>query len=496
MTSWLASSGALEEIQTERARRHLLAFTNHTFPAYRAEPAHELIASTLDRVVTGEIDRLMIFIPPQHGKSELSSRRLPAFWFGKHPGWPVILTSYGASLAYSLSRDARQIVESEEYALLFPEVRTDPSSRAVDNWRIAGRKGELVAAGVGGPITGHGAMLGIVDDPFENWEQAQSLTVRERVWNWYTKTFRTRIWEGGRIVLIMTRWHEDDLAGRLLAEQGERWAVLRLPAVAETQEERDEASKLLGLPLGQPDPLGREPGEPLCPGRFSAETLAEIQTDVGSLGWFAEYQGTPRAPEGNTFKRGWFEIVGAVPAELDVIVRYWDKAGTADAGTFTAGVLMARAGRVYYVLDVVRGQWSAGRREATIKQTTELDRIQWGSRVATWLEQEGGSGGKESAENTIANLAGYNVHAETVTGSKEVRAQPFAAQAEAGNVKLLRGAWNAAYLAELSAFPNSTYKDQVDGSSGAFSKVTIGKAPAASAEPRVISRDQVRHLLG
>ena len=328
-----------------------------------------------------------------------------------------------------------------------------------------------MAAGVGGPITGHGARLGIIDDPFENWEQAQSPTIRDKVWEWWRTTFRTRIWEDGAIVLIMTRWHEDDLAGRLLREQADRWAVLRLPALAETQEERDENDRRLGLPTGRLDPLGRRPGEPLCPKRFSLEALEEIRRDVGPLAWAAEYQGVPRAPEGNRFKRHWFPIVDAAPVQARR-VRYWDKAGTAGGGAYTAGVLMAEAEGIYYIEDVVRGQWSAGQREQVIRQTAELDRQKYGNTVQIWIEQEPGSGGKESAENTIRNLAGFPVFADRVTGDKDIRLEPFAAQAEAGNVRLVRGPWNGVYIEELCAIPNGPYRDQADATAGAFNRLT------------------------
>ncbi len=455
-------------------------FTNYTFPQYVPEPAHEFIAAALERVVANATRRVMIFAPPQHGKSELVSVRLPAYWLGQRSDDPIILTSYAASLAESKSRQARQVLESGEYHRLFPDVSTSRESRSVNEWTIANRRGRLLAAGVGGPITGHGALLGIVDDPFENWEQAQSLTIRDKVWDWWRSTFRTRIWEAGAIVIVMTRWHEDDLAGRLIGEQGREWEIIRLPALAETQEERDENARRLGLPAGQPDPLGRAPDEPLAPRRFSHVALDAIRRDVGSLVWNAEYQGVPRAPEGNRFKRAWFEIVEAAPANA-LRVRYWDKAGSEGKGAYTAGVLMAadaNTGR-YFIEDVVRGQWSALERERIMKQTTELDARR--GRVETWIEQEPGSGGKESAESTIRNLAGFIVHAERPTGDKDVRMEPFAAQAEAGNVKLVRGTWVPMWLDEICAIPNSAYRDQGDGTSGAFNKLHgRGKIAVAS----------------
>lgn len=467
----MKSKAAAELLRRRKARTTLEAFTTFTFPRYVAEAAHALIGSALDAVVSGEIQRLMIFAPPQNGKSELASVRLPAYWLGRRPEDPVILSSYAASLAENKSRQARQIVEGTEFRRLFPGLTTRRDSRAVDHWELDGHKGGMLAVGVGGPITGHGARLGIIDDPVENWEQAQSQTIRDKTWEWYRTTFRTRIWENGAIVLIMTRWHEDDLAGRLLAEQGDEWTVLRLPAIAETQADRDSNNERLGLAQGRPDPLGRKPGEPLCPKRFSLAALELLRRDVGSLAWFGQYQGVPRAPEGNRFKRDWFKIVDEGPPPSAPRVRYWDRAATEGDGDFTVGLRMAKDKGVYFIEDVVGGQWSSGRRDEMMKQTAEADRKKFGNRVKIWLEQEPGSSGKDSAQAAIQMLAGYPVHAETATGSKEVRAEPFAAQAEAGNVKVVRGRWNAEYVEELTTFPNGAFDDQVDGSSGAFNKL-------------------------
>lgn len=463
------------------AQQNLIDFTRWTYPQYRADPAHWLIARHLEKVISGEITRLMVFAPPQHGKSELVSVRFPAFWLGKRPDDPVILSSYGASLAERHSAEARSCVESDEYAELFPGVETRQDSRSKQLWRIVGRRGGMLAVGVGGPVTGHGGYLGIIDDPFENWKQAQSLTVRNQVWDWWRGTFRTRIWENGAIILVMTRWHEDDLAGRLLSEQGERWTILRLPALAETQKERDESHALLGLPTGLPDPLGRKASEALCPQRFSVQALQAIQTDVGGVVWSAEYQATPRQPEGNRFKREWLQIVNAVPKEARR-VRYWDKAGTEGDGDYTVGLLMAEAQGRYYIEDVVRGQWSDLGRDQVMRTTAEMD----GPEVEIWAEQEPGSGGKDSANATVRNLAGFTVHVEVASGSKEVRAGPFAAQCEAGNVFLKRAPWNAAYINELCAFPNGTNDDQVDTSSGGFNKLAFGAGKAVSSPGRVV----------
>lgn len=471
---WLmAAADALEEERQERARESFIDFVDYLYPRYKAEPVHRLIAGTFERVLHGEIKKLMVFAPPQTGKSMLASVYFPAYWLSHRPHDPIILTSYAASLAVRFSRQARSVIEDSRYKDLFPSIRTEYSSRAADMWDLADALGSVRAAGAEGAITGHGARLGIIDDPFEDWHAAYSEGQRERIWTWYRTTFRTRVWEDGAIVIIMTRWHLDDLAGRLLQTQGNEWTVLRLPALAETQEERDRINAQMGLPAGLPDPLGRKPGEALAPQRFSADTLKDIASDVGSLAFAAEYQGAPTLPEGSTFKRQWFKLVDATPNLFTAVVRYWDKAATRDGGDYSAGVKMGIAtvhGEIrYYILNVIRGQWSAGERNRVIQQTARID----GPDVQVWVEQEPGSGGKESAQITVSQLAGYDVHAEPVTGAKEVRARPFAAQCEAGNVYLLRAPWNETYIEELCAFPAGAHDDQVDGSSGAFNKLTL-----------------------
>lgn len=480
----LQQGAASELLRRQEARNNFLAFVRYTFPQYKVDGAHVVIADYLERALEGDIKRLMVFAPPQHGKTELATVRFPAYLLARKPESRVILTSYGASLAHKKSREARVVVESPFFADLFPNIKTDKTSRAVENWKLEGHRGEVVAAGIGGGIAGHSATLGLIDDPFRSWEEAHSQTYRDRAWNWVKGDFRQRVWEDGIIILIMTRWHVDDLAGRFLLEQPGEWTVLRLPALAETQEERDFNNKRMGLPEGQPDPLFRKPGEPLCPKRFSKETLLEIKKFVGPNAWSAEYQGSPTIAEGNRFKRHWFKLVDIVPTNARR-VRYWDKAGSVGRGAYTAGVLIAQHNGTYFVEDAIRGQWSSHDRENIIKQTAELDRQNFG-RVDIWIEQEPGSGGKESAENTIRNLAGFSIRADKVTGSKDTRLEPFAAQVQGDNVRLKKGKWNWDYIEELCAVPNGAFRDQADASAGAFNKlVSVGRA-------KVISVDMMR----
>ncbi len=410
----------------------------------------ELARQHLDKVTRGEIDRLMLFMPPRHGKSEMTTIRYPVWRLERDPELRVIVGAYNQTLAARFARKARRIAGER--------MELNNERAAADDWETV-QGGGMRAVGVGAGVTGMGGHLIVIDDPVKSREEANSLAYRERVWNWYTDDLYTRLEPNGAIVLIMTRWHEDDLAGRILAsEQKSDWTVLSLPAFAEKD-----------------DPLERLPGEALCPERYEVEALKRIKRVQGNS-FYALYQQRPQPAEGGMFKRPWFKIVDSVPIAHHYrgFVRYWDKAGTADGGKRTAGVLEGEHNRGdFYVLDVVKGQWSAGEREEVIHQTAHLDYARWGPNVDIWVEQEPGSGGKESAENTIRNLAGFKIHADRPTGDKATRAEPFAAQAQAGNVSLVRADWTPSYLAELTSFPTGTYTDQVDASSGAFNKLTL-----------------------
>jgi len=400
------------------------------------------IRTALDQVTTGAINRLMIFCPPQHGKSQQATIRYPVWRLEHNPELRVIIGCYNQTLANRFSRQARKIAEGR--------MALDSERRAVEEWQTAAG-GIFRAVGVGAGITGQSGDLIVIDDPVKSREEAESQSYRDRCYDWYSQDLFTRQGPNAAIILIMTRWHESDLAGRILAsEEGPRWTVVNLPAIAEAG-----------------DPLGRGLGEALCPARYDEAALAERRTVLGTYAFSALYQGHPTPPGGGMFQREWFSIVNAAPTDA-ARCRYWDKAGSENNGDFSVGVKMARdADGVFYIEDVVRGQWSALARERIMRQTAEID----GGNTSVGIEQEPGSGGKESAESSIRNLAGFPVYAEKVTGDKATRAMPFAAQCEARNVKLVRGAWNSAYLDELCSFPYAAHDDQVDGSSGAFAKL-------------------------
>ncbi len=473
---------AQEYLQRQAARQSSLAFAQYVDPTYQVNAFYRHLNGMLDKVMAGEIKRLMIFAPPQHGKSRTSTEIFPARWIGENPNLPVAVVSYGATPAQKFSTSTRDIIESPEYARLYGDlshmgqpIKIREDARAKGLWRLGyPHKGGLWAGGIGGPITSHGFGGILLDDPFKDWKQAHSQVYRQSVYEYYRGTLMTRLWQDGWVIIIMTRWHPDDIAGRLLAEEGDKWCILRYPAIAESQEERDKNNKMMGLPIGESDPLGREAGEALSPVRFSIDGLQEKRENVGERAWANEYQGAPRLADGDMIKRDWFDTVAKVPSGAKR-VRYIDKAGTQGGGAYTALVLMAEYHGTYYVEDVVRGQWSAHQREEIIHKTIKRDTQLYGKYVA-YIEQEPGSGGKESAEHTIKKNAGYRIKADRPTGDKDARLLPFADQAEAGNVLLVSGLWNHAWLEEMTAIPNGTFRDQGDATAGAFNKLTGRKS--------------------
>lgn len=411
-----------------------------------------------ERIASGELKRVMVFLPPRHTKSEFFSRLFSAYYLKRNPTHFVGLNSYAAELAYTLSRAAR-----ENYIRCGGITKDDAS--AVKHWETP-EGGGFWAAGVGGPITGKGFHLGIIDDPLKNAEDANSEVIREKQKEWYKTTFLSREEPDAAIVIIQTRWHEDDLSGWLLSEEAntedeyerENWHIVCLPAIYEEPRPFPESCTV--------EPDFREEGEPLCPERYPLPKLLNKRAK-GEREWSALYQQHPTPKEGLFFHVDKLEIVDAAPIDARR-ARGWDKAATAGGGDWTAGTKIAKdKDGIFYIEDVVRGQWDTASRDRTIRQTAEID----GRACKQVGEQEPGSGGKESAQNFIRLLSGYPVTTEPATNAKEVRADPFSSQVNAGNVRVVRGAWNKSYIEELRTFPHGKHDDQVDGSSLAFNEL-------------------------
>lgn len=452
----------LAELGRREAKADYLKWCEYVLKPQGLAPAahHQLLISELAAVARGEVPRLMVCMPPGSAKSTYSSVYLPPWIMAQAPGRAVIAASHTSDLAEGFSRRVMNVIREHGDTLGF-----SLATESVAGWETT-NGGLYRAVGVGGPVTGRRADLLLIDDPIKSRAQADSPVERERVWGWYAADLRTRLRPGAGIILIMTRWHPDDLAGRLLQTQPDRWRVLNLPAQAEEN-----------------DPLGRTPGEWLWgDDRYGyanelQQVLNDYETTGGMRDWAALYQQTPRAAEGNLFKVTAIPVLEIRPANIDRMVRAWDLAATKDFGTkradWTAGVLLARTlTNSYAVCDVVRLQGGPEQVDAAILATAQKD----GPDVEIALPVDPGQASKSQILHLTKMLAGYRVSATPERGDKSSRAAPAASQANVGNLGIVLGHWNARFIDELGGFPSSRHDDQVDALSRSFATLApIGR---------------------
>jgi len=470
----LPASLDLIELERELARRSLTDFIRMAWhvlePSRRGESTYkhgwhiEAIADHLTAVTDGQINRLLINVPPGTMKSLITNVFWPAWEWGPRgmPGIRFIGASHEEGLATRDNVKMRRLIESEWFQKRWPiRLHGDQNQKTYfENVESGFRQASAVKS-----MTGRRGDRVAWDDP-HSVEAALSAPLREVALRVFQETLPTRMVDPieSAIIIVMQRLHERDVAGFIL-EGDYGYTHLMLPM-------EFEPARRCVTSIGFRDPRNEE-GELLFEARFPREVVERDKKVMGSLAVAGQFQQRPAPRGGAFFEWEKIEIVAAAPLRMRKVVRYWDKAGTEGGGAWTAGVKMGIDLDGYiYVLDVVRGQWSAAQREKAIRLAAELD----GHAVDQWVEQEPGSGGKESAEGTIKNLAGYTIRAERATGDKAVRAEPYSVQVEAGNVRLIRGDWNQAYIDEVKTFPVGKYKDQVDASSGAFNKLSAVKA--------------------
>ncbi len=404
---------------------------------------HRMMIGELEAVASGTCDRLMLLLPPGSAKSTYASLLFPAWFLGRHPGSHVICVSHTAGLAAGFGRGVRELIGEHQVRL---GVGIDPTSRAAHRFGTTAG-GTYYATGVRGPVTGRRADLLVIDDPVKGHAEADSRLHRDAVWDWYRSDLVTRLKPGGRVVLAMTRWHSDDLGGRLLAGP-EPWRVVRLPAIAELD-----------------DVMGRALGEALWPEWEDVAALERKRLVMGDRAWGALFQQSPRSPGGRLFQVGRVAVVE--DRLLGMAVRAWDLAASAE-GDWTAGVRLARSGSgLFQVQDVVRIRGGPAEVVRAIRATAERD----GRAVAIGLPQDPGQAGRSQVAFLTAQLAGWRVASSLESGAKTTRAMPVASQVNAGTVSVLKGVWNEAFLAELEDFPGGTYDDQVDALARAFGMV-------------------------
>jgi predicted phage terminase large subunit-like protein len=412
-------------------------------PNFKLAAHHRLIVDKLEAVERGDIPRLMISMPPQHGKSLLASQIFPAYYLGRHPDRQIICASYGQELADDFGRKVRNMVSDPIHRATFPEFRLADDSASMRRFGTTAG-GSYFAVGRDGAITGRGADIFLIDDPLKNFEEARSELIREGLHQWYSTVARTRLQPGGGIVLISTRWHEDDLAGRLLREaSGEDWHVLSLPAIAEVDESF------------------RRAGEALWPEKFPLEVLEQIRREVGGAIFTSLYQQHPAAAEGTVFNRGWWRFYRELPA-CKRVVQSWDTAfKTGSENDYSVCTTWGVLGNGYYLLSFWRGR----------VDFPELKRLV-GSLGKEWKPNAILVEDKASGQSLIQELqyqSALPIISISVDRDKMARAQAITPLIEAGKVFLPESApWLDAYLDELAAFPTGVHDDAVDSTTQAL----------------------------
>lgn len=473
----------------ELNRRSFYHFLQHFWEAvvtdrFVANWHIEFLCTELERVARGvggkkpkEYD-LIINIPPGTTKTLTCSIFFPVWCWTQWPWMRFICASYSGALSLESAEKCRDLVRHPNFRAVYPEIDIKEDKDTKSNFRIihyqlsspnspprALSGGFRYSTSVGGTLMGfHGDIL-IVDDPL-NPQQAISEVELGNAVRWMEQTLPTRKTdkEVTPTILIMQRLHQGDPTGNMLAKQKGNVRHVCLPGEIRTFRNQVRPVEL----------IDRYKDDLMDPVRLSWKALKDLESDLGQYGYAGQIGQNPTPPGGGMFKVDHFMMEEKMPHPSQIVstVRYWDKASTQGAGAYTVGVKMCKLTTGHWlVIDVKRGRWSTHERERIIRQTAEAD----GYDVDIWMEQEPGSGGKESAESTIRNLAGYRAYAERPTGDKEFRADPYSVQVNNGSVKLLVGLWNYDYIEEHRYFPFGTYKDQVDASSGAFQKLLSKK---------------------
>jgi len=419
-------------------------------PDYKVPPHLIALAEALENVERGELKRLIVLMPPRHGKSELISLRFPCWYLAKHPEDYMVQAGYAESIALTHSRKARDIFISPEMVRLFPDIHhrperpgqevVIPERQAAHEWGTK-QGGSYYAVGIGGGLTGRGFDVGIIDDPVKDEEEASSQTIRDKVWDWYQKVFRTRAEPDAAIIVVMTRWHPEDLVGRLLKQAREdpasdQWEVLHFPAI------RD--------------------GEALWPERYPLGVLENIRSSIGGRAFESLYQGNPTVAEGQIIKREWWQYFRQPPSFTRKL-HSWDTAfKDKTQNDYSVCTVWGEAQNGYYLLDVWRGkvEFPELKKVAIALYDRDLPGV-----VIVEDKASGQSLIQELQRNTRIPVLPVKVDRDKVA-----RAYAATPTIEAGKVFLPESApWLFDYIEELSAFPNSEFDDQVDSTTQALS---------------------------
>lgn len=427
-------------------------------------PHFVFMQDRLDQVTDGDLRRVLFQVSVRHGKTECNTIGYASYRLERDPRTRILVATYGADQARTLSRAIRKIAGRRGVGIA-------KDRDAAGHWETEAGGG-LKAVGVGTGVASVNADLVIIDDPIGSRADAESITVRDKVWDWISDDILARCEPHTAVLFSMPRWHVDDPAGRIQDRQEGRWEIVDLPGIAETE-----------------DPLGRKEGELLWPELRPQSWMDTRLAESGPYGFASLVQGRPTLRSGGQFERAWFKTdYTEIPKGSTMLwVRHWDMAGTEGGGAYTCGLLMGirvTDGKVF-IKHVARGQWGAANRNEQIKATAQNDALKFGTgvpgngeikpnKLAVLYrgEQEPGSGGKDQAKAFVRLLAGYRVEVKPSTGDKFTRADPLAGAAKNGDIHVLPGTWREAFLDEMGgAGPGAKYLDQMDAASGAYNRL-------------------------
>jgi predicted phage terminase large subunit-like protein len=440
IASSISPAQAAQELLKRRyAKRSLASFIEYLGLSFKPASHHLLLIEHLEAIERGDIDKLMVWMPPGSAKSTYTSVLFPPWYMGRNPEVPILGVSNTTELAERFSRRARNLVSGSLYRNVFG-FGCSEDTKAAGSWENE-RGGEFFAAGVGSAIAGRRAKLGLIDDPIKSREEADSERIRQKHWDWYLNDFTTRLMPGAAQIIIQTRWHEDDLSGRILEREASRWTVIKLPMEAVAD-----------------DPLGRRVGERLWPEWFTDEMVVSAKQDVRA--WNALYQQDPAPEDGEYFKRDWFCDYTYIPEGCHIYGAS-DYAVSEGAGDYTEhGIFGFDFTGCIYILDWWRGQTQT---DTWIEQQCNL--------IAKWnpLCWFGEAGPIQKAiepylkrrmveRNTLCRLEWLpSIH------DKVVRARSFQAKAAMGNVYIpAQSGWRTDLMGQLMRFPAGKYDDAVD----------------------------------
>ncbi|WP_332649696.1 phage terminase large subunit [Lysinibacillus sp. 54212] len=459
------------EAQRELARQFYRDYVEFAHHGHYTHYRHtELICNVLQRIADGEQLSVLIEMPPRHGKSMTVTESFPSFYLAKNPDKRVIAAAYSDGLATKFGRLNRN--KFNEFSNLFG-LELSGSNAAMKDWGVQDRRGGMIATGIGGSITGQGADLMIIDDPIKNMKEASSQTIRDNIWDEWEATLSTRLHDGASLIVIMTRWHEDDLIGRLLARSPRKWIRLRLPAIAEDED----------------DLLDRAIGEALCPELGYNATWAEAKkAEVGSRTWASLYQQRPTPAGGNVFKCEWIRYyvrtneqknewglsddVAVLPTNYDKLAQSWDctfKDST--ASDFVAGGVWGRKGANFFLLDLHHKRMGFVDTVKAIRSMSD----KWPQARSKYIEDKAnGSAVIDMLKDEISGIVPVEPD-----GGKEARANAVSPLFEAGNVYLPHPnicSWSEDIVEELVAFPNAAHDDLVDMTTQALNQLYTSKS--------------------